>query len=165
MKLLIKCILISTLITVSFYLNAQKIDTIYKARAFSNTYIPLPFYGTTSNGHIWAVGLNNHYDINNRPQPIEMIRIDLTTNKVTYKILAGTRSSSSVYWSYTFDSSGNFYLGLNSNNRKIYKFNLKDSIWYQNLGNGFLDNQALAYSLSLGLDNHVYFGASSGGTF
>ena len=157
------CILITTLISVSFFSGAQKIDTIYKAKAFSNTYISLPFYGTTSNGHIWAAGLNNHYEPNN--ESIEMVRMDLTTNKVTYKILAGTRSSSSAYWSYTFDSLGNFYLGLNSNNRKIYKFNLKDSIWYQNLGNGFLDNQALAYSLSLGLDNHVYFGASSGGTF
>jgi hypothetical protein len=163
MKLIKQCLFITAFIAVSLFLKAQKIDTIYKAKAFSNTYISLPFYGTTSNGHIWSAGLNNHYDNNN--ESIEMVRIDLTTNKVTYKTLEGTRSSSSVYWSYTFDSLGNFYLGLNTNNRKIFKFNLKDSIWYQNLGDAFLDNQALAYSLSLGLDNHVYFGASSGRTF
>jgi hypothetical protein len=144
---------------------AQRIDTIYKAVALTNTYISLPFFGTSSNGHIWSVGLNNHYNANDSALPIEMVRIDLTGNIVTYKTLPGTLSSSSVYWSYTFDSSGNFYLGLNSNNRKIFKFNLKDSISYQNLGNGFIDNQALAYSLSLGLDRHIYFGASSGGTF
>ena len=116
MKFLKKYILIITLIGASLFLNAQKIDTIYKAKAFSNTFIRLPFYGRTSEGHVWAAGLNNHYDINN--ESIEMVRIDLSTNKVTYKTLAGTRSSSSAYWSYTFDSLGNFYLGLNSNNRK-----------------------------------------------
>jgi hypothetical protein len=62
MKILKRCILFNALLTVSFFLNAQKIDTIYKAKAFTNTYIPLPFYGTTSNGHIWTAGLNNHYE-------------------------------------------------------------------------------------------------------
>src|SRR5689334_691983 len=93
--------------------SAQKIDTIYKAIATTNTYISLPFYGATSNGDIWCAGLNNRYSENGKPLPLEMVRIDLTNNRTSYKILNGTISSASVVWSYTFDSLGNFYLGLN----------------------------------------------------
>src|SRR6476619_6841214 len=51
MRAVKKFILVTTLIGISFFSTAQKIDTIHKAKAFSNTYISLPFYGTTSNGH------------------------------------------------------------------------------------------------------------------
>ncbi len=165
MKYLLKYLVAAILFLTSLSCPAQTIDTIFKAMAFTNTYISLPFFGTTSNGHIWSVGLNNHYDANGIAQPIEMVRVDLTTGNVTYKTLLGTTSNAGVYWSYTFDSLGNFYLGLDAAKREIFKFNVKDSIWYKNLGNVFLNDGGLAYSLSLGLDNRVYFGASSGGTF
>jgi len=157
--------LLTLTFTFALIANGQQVDTIAKAKAFSNTYISLPFMGTTTNGHVWAAGLNNKYDATGKALPIEMVRIDLTTNTTIYKTITGTISNASVYWSYTFDSTGAFYLGLNSNNRKIYRFNLKDSIQFENLGNGFLNSGTLAYSLSLGRDKHVYFGGSSGSTY
>src|SRR5919197_2901420 len=133
MNRFVSFILIGTLLLFRNVSFAQKIDTICKAIATTNTYIPLPFYGTTSNGHIGCAGLNNRYSENGSPLPIEIVRIDLTSNSISYKIINGTVSSASVYWSYTFDSLGNFYLGLNTANRKIFRFNFKDSIWYENL--------------------------------
>ena len=133
-------------------LNAQGYfkDTLKNALAFSSNFIPLPIYGTTSNGHIYTCGLNNNYTSNGDALPLVLLRINLTTVALTQKMLEGTFSSPSVLWQHVFDSAGNFYLGLNSHNRKIFRFNLKDSIEYENLGNTFADNHSLAYTLSLG---------------
>lgn len=148
-------------------LNAQSyfMDTLKNALAYSSNFIPLPVYGITSNGHIYTCGLNNNYAPNGEARPLVLLRIDLTTGALTQKVLEGSFSSPSVLWEHVFDSAGNFYLGLNSHNRKVFRFNLKDSIAYENLGNGFKDNRSLAYSFSLGADNHLYFGGSSGGTY
>jgi len=138
------------------------IDTLKNALAFTNTYMPFTTYGTTRNGHIYAFGFINKYAPDGRGLPMTLVRIDLNTKAVTYKELKGTGSSTSALWSMAFDSKGFFYLGLNTNNRKIYQFNLKDSIYYKNLGNGFKDGNTLAYCIALGSDNNMYFGGSSG---
>ncbi len=160
------CITVS-LFFLSYIIRAQnyRVDTLHGMAAYTSNYMPLPVYGLTNNGHIYTCGLNNHFTPAGKPLPLEMIRIDLTTGSISYKTIAGTLSSSSAIWQHVFDSSGNFYLGLNSNNRKIYRFNLKDSITYENLGNGFPNGNALAYSLALGQDNHIYFGGSSGRSY
>ena len=146
--------------------RSQTIDTIPNARAYSTAFNSLTesnlqVNGIMNNGHYYMAGLNQHYDSLGNAQPLELVKIDLTSKTVTYKTLLGTLSSTSALWSYVYDSLGNFYLGLNSNNRLIYKFNLKDSIYYKNLGNGFGTTGALAYGLQLGQDKHVYFSASS----
>ena len=149
------------------YTDAQSftVDTLKKVSACTSDYMPLPFFGIANNGHIYTCGLNNNYAENGTALPLELLRIDITTGVATRKILEGTGSSASAIWQYVFDSLGNFYLGLNSNNRKIFRFNCKDSIWYENLGNGFPDGNTLAYSMAPGLDKHLYFGGSSGRTY
>lgn len=145
----------------SFKVSSQTIDTLIKAKASSSTFINSSIYGTATDGHLYSVGLVNQ----SSNEPIILARIDLTAGSVTYKEIVGSRSSSSAYWTYVFESLGNFYMGLNSNNRKIYKLRLKDSIYIEDLGNGFKNSGALAYSMGLGTDKNIYFGSSSGGTY
>ena len=146
--------------------TCQTAFTVPNARAYATAFNSLTennlhVNGIMNNGDYYMAGINQHYDASGNAQPLELVKIDITKKTVSYKILKGTVSSSSALWSYVYDSLGNFYLGLNSANRSIYKFNLKDSIWYRNLGNGFGNTGALAYGLQLGQDNHVYFSASS----
>jgi hypothetical protein len=149
-----------------FCLNAQTIDTLSHAKARANTFACFPFQGKMNNGHIYAAGFNQKFDTDGTALPEQLIRIDLTTNTVDSVSLTGTLSTKFLFWNYCFDSLGNFYLGLNDGNRKIFKFNLKgNTIQYKNLGNGFHNTGLLAYSMSLGLDKNVVFGSSGGNSF
>lgn len=149
-----------------FSVFAQKTDTLINAKAYSSTYLYTAINGIATNGDVYGVGFNLRYDKTGKPLEMEVLRIDLTKGTFTKKIMPGTVSSASVLWKDVFDNYGCFYFGLNSANRKIWRFNFKDSIWFKNLGNGFSDSGSLAYSEMLGRDGHVYFGASSGkGTY
>jgi hypothetical protein len=139
-------------------------DTLTKCKVWTNTFLPTSAYGLTSNNHLYNVAFIQHYDAqNNRLEP-QVARIDITAGTVTYKTMPNAVSSGFL-WLFEKDTLGNIYFGLNDRNRKIWKFNFKDSIQATNLGNCFNDGQALAYSYGLDWNNHVYFGASSGGTF
>ncbi len=142
--------------------QSYEIDTLVNAKSYTNSFIPISIFGKTSNGHIYTCGIINNYSTTGTPLPITLVRIDLTSKSVLNKSIEGTRSSSSILWASAFDSTGTFYLGLNSLNRKIFRFNLKDSIDYKNLGNGFKNGSTLAYSMSLGCNGNMYFGGSSG---
>jgi hypothetical protein len=146
--------------------NAQPfvIDTLKNSYAYSSTYIPMELYGKAGNGHIYTCGVINHYSPKG-PLPVQFVRIDLTDNTVTYKDIEGSFSSPTVLTRWTFDPTGSFYIGFYTNNNRIYKFNLKDSIYYKNLGNGFKSGIAPVYSTSLGRDGHIYFGAMVGHTY
>lgn len=152
-------IYISVLLSVQSY-SQYTLDTT-NMKAWSSTFMNGNVYGFTSNGHYYNMSFVNHYGVNDS---IEIIRSDLTNHTTTSKLI-GHRSSSSAFWISSFDSLGQFYTSFNSLGRQIWKFNFKDSIYAENLGNGFLDGQALAYTSSLGNDNNMYFGASSGGTY
>lgn len=144
-------------------LHAQPVqtDTLKNAKVFSNTYISIDVFGKTRDGDIYTCGLKNVF-VNGKAQPIQLVRIDLTTKKITYKELAGIPSSPSILWIHFFDSTGNLYLSFIYKERVVIKLNLKDSIAYQNLGNVFKDNHSTIYSASLSHDKHIYFGGSSG---
>lgn len=145
------------IILLPFTLPAQAIDTLTHAKAYHANYLPTTTYGLTTSNHPYAVGFNLYSGL-----PLEAVRIDLTTKQVSYKTVTGTLSDPAALWMNVFDSSGNLYFGFNYALRRVVKFNLKDSIYFKNLGNGFPDGQSLAYNLSLGLDNHIYGSASSG---
>jgi hypothetical protein len=142
----------------------QTSDTLTKCKAWTNTFLPTSAYGLTSNGHLYNVAFIQHFDsLSNRLEP-EVVRIDITAGTVTYKKMPNAVSSGFL-WQFVKDTLGNIYFGLNDRNRKIWKFNFKDSIQATNLGNCFNDGQALAYSYGLDWNNHVYFGASSGDVY
>jgi hypothetical protein len=162
-------------LTILFFLpllvNAQTIDTLPNARAYQPNFLALTQFGLTylqagmtTENHVWMAGFNL-VDSAGYAKPFELVRIDCNTHVVTTKTIPNTYSSNSMLWLNFFDSLGNLYIGLNSGNRKIYKFNFKDSIYSEYLDSGFLLANVLMYSGSLGRDNHVYFGGSSGGTF
>ena len=143
------------------------IDTVYKMKAWTNTWMDfaVPLYGTTSDGHIYKVSFINNYLNGNQstPDSISIVRVDLTNHVATSKKI-NHLSSVSTLWQYTFDSLGQFYVGFNTLGREIWKFNFKDSIKADSIGS-FQNSNALAYSMSLGCDKNVYFGASSGGCY
>lgn len=138
-------------------------DTIVKMKAYTSTFMNGNAYGIMTNGHYYNFSLVNHYLNNNplTPDSIEVVRADLTSHITTSKKISHISSTSAI-WINNFDSLGQFYVSFNSGGREIWKFNFKDSIYFENLGNGMVDGQALAYSSSLGTDNHMYFGGSSG---
>lgn len=140
----------------------QRVDTIYKATAWTNTFMSSNTYGLTREGHIYTLGFVNHYAKNGTPLPVELTKMDLTAGVITYKTLQTSTSAPYALWTSVFDSLGNIYCDIN---RTVWIYNFKDSIIAAPLGNVFLDGQSLAYSMSLGRDNHIYFGGSSGGTF
>jgi len=142
--------------------HGQKTDIIQKATAWTNTYMCGNTYGLTGEGHIYSLGFMNHYDANGNPHPIELVKMDLTTGATTFKTLENSVSAPNALWTGVFDSLGNLYSDIN---RTVWIYNLKDSIAATPLGNVFLNGQSLTYSMSLGRDNHIYFGGSSGGTF
>jgi hypothetical protein len=156
------------LIVISAFAKAKAqpfvIDTLKNAQAFSSSYIPMDVFGKTRSGHIYTCGLNNRYTFKG-PLPVQLVRIDMTDNTVTYKEIEGTLSSPTILLRWAFDEAGNFYAGFNTNNQKIYKFNLKDSIYYKNIGNGFLDGKSVPYAMQLGRDGHIYCGGVGGKTY
>lgn len=147
--------------------DAQTTDTLKNASAWRNTYLQfgVQWYGTASNGDKLSFGFINHYDDWGRRQNIEVVRMNLTQLSTSYKTIP-VISDVSELWSYCEDSLHNIYIGFNYA-RQFYKFNFRDSIYAENLGNPFFDTSrhALVYSYSLGTDNHIYLGSSSGGTF
>lgn len=132
-------------------------------KAWSTTYMNTGVYGRMSNGHFYNASFVMHYfnGNTNTPDSIEVVRADLTNHTTTSKIMQHP-SGIGMIWRTVFDSLGQFYIGMANIRRDIWKFNFKDSIYFENLGNGFSDGVALAYSMALGSDNHVYFGGSSG---
>lgn len=159
------------LILFPFFANAQTIDTLTNARAYQPNFLALTQFGLTylqagmtSENHVWMAGFNL-VDSSGYAKPFQVVRIDCNTHATTTKTIPNTYSSNSMLWLNFFDSLGNLYIGLNSGNRKIYKFNFKDSINAEYLDSGFALANVLMYSGSLGRDNHVLFGGSSGGTF
>jgi len=149
----------------SLYAQSFTLDTLPGAAAYINSFSLLPFYGTTRSGGYYTAGFNEHYDAKGKQQELELVRIDLTTKKVQYKRLPKVMSGNGYYWTYIFDKNGNVYLSMNTNNRKLIRLNLQDSIAFTDIGNAFINSTALAYSASLGQDGKLYFGASSGGTY
>ncbi len=147
--------------TIAISLPSQSVDTLSHALSYRNTqmnFSTVP-YGLTTNNHIYTVAWINHYEADGvTARPLELVRIDLTAGTQTSKILTGTVSNTSALWVWTMDSLGNIYTGLNSNNRTTLKLNLKDSIYYEIIGQ--LPGSQLAYSMSLGRDKNMYFGSS-----
>lgn len=145
-----------------------QMDTVKKATAWQNSFVLFGTKGLTRDNHPYLCGLNCNFNTDRTPAEMELVRIDLTTGDVSYKTLSGLLSPGNPgtsVWATTWDSTGTFYLALNYPLRRILKINLKDSIWYENLGNGFQDGASLFYSGSMGTDTHIYFGASSGDTY
>ncbi len=136
--------------------KGQTIDTLTNAKAYQSNYIRTPIYGTTTSGNAYTVGFKLSF-----ANPMDVIRVDLDAHTISAKTLSYTLSSTSFYWRHVFNSLGEVYLGLNSNNRKILKLNMKDSIKDTNLGQGFLSGTPLAYSMLRGRDGHIYMGGSS----
>lgn len=162
-KLVVKILLLLFFPLASF--AQYSIDTISKMKAWTSTYMEFstPIYGTTSNGHIYHVAFVNHYLNGNLLSGLnfEVVRMDLTAHTITSKTI-NQPSATTALWINSMDSLGQVYIGFNTGGRRIWKFNFKDSIQVDSLGNGFSDGQSLAYSMSLGTDKHIYFGASSG---
>src|SRR6476620_2603934 len=159
--------ILSFFLIISFTAESQlyKIDTLKNARAYINSFELLPVSGIDNNGDYYAAGFNQYYDESGKAQDVEFLRIDLTTKQVQYKKLPGVLSGKGFYWTYVFDEKGNAYLSMNTNNRKIIRLNLRDSIEFADLGNPFIKETTLAYAASLGRDGNLYFGGSSGGTY
>ncbi len=152
---------------INFSAHAQlyKVDTLKNAGAYINSFVLLPFSGTDNNGDNYAAGFNQYYDESGKAQEVELARINLNTKQVQYKKLHGVLSGKGFYWIHVFDNRGNVYLSMNTNNRKIIRLNLMDSIEFTDLGNPFINGTTLAYSVSFGRDGNLYFGGSSGGTY
>lgn len=140
------------------------IDTLANAIAGVNSYHHLPVYGKTSSGDIYGLGLNIRFNDKGKPLPLEFIRINYTKKQVTYKILPGILSANGAFWAATFDQTGKVYVSLNAPVRKVLRFNLKDSIQVEDMGNPFQDGLAWAYSISLGIDGKMYFGGAGTST-
>lgn len=141
--------------------SAQTVDTLTNAKAYQSNYIRTPIYGTTTNGNAYTVGFKLSFNADGSANPMDVIRVNLDAHTTSSKTLSYTLSSTSFYWRHVFNSLGEVYLGLNSNNRKILKLNMKDSIKDTNLGQGFLTGLPLAYSMLRGRDGHIYIGGSS----
>lgn len=157
----ISLIVILGLISISSF--AQTTDTLQNAKAFKNSLLAggnTPYYGLATNGHIYAVEFIDQFDGGGNRTPLKVARMDLHDGTVTYKTIETINTSG--IWVASKDSLGNIYVDIS---RNIYKFNFKDSIYFKNLGCISLSIGALAYSVSLGRDNLMYFGGSSGGTF
>jgi hypothetical protein len=157
----------SFFLIISFPAEAQlyKIDTLKNAGAYINSFELLPFCRADDKGDYYAAGFNQYYNASGKAEEVELVRVNLDTRKVQYKKLPGVLSGKGFYWTYVFDKKGNAYLSMNTNNRKIIRVNLRDSIEFTDLGNPFINGSALAYSASLGRDGNLYFGGSSGGTY
>lgn len=160
-------------LTILFFLplfvNAQTIDTLPNAKAYQPNFFPILIpgltylqAGLTTEGHVYMVGLSLTDTVQ---YGVNLIRIDCFTKQVTYKLLSGIAGTNSMLWRNFFDSLGNMYTGFASGTRHIMKFNFKDSIYIEDLGDGFVLPNLLMYTGSLGRDGHVLFGSSSGGTF
>src|SRR5215216_2013489 len=110
-----------------------KIGTLQNAEAFINSFILLPFSGTDSNGDHYAAGFNQYYDESGKAQEVELVRINLNSKQVRYKKLHGVLSGKGFFWIHVFDNKGTLYLSMNTNNRKIIRLNLMDSIEFTDL--------------------------------
>src|SRR4051794_6045655 len=115
---------------VPFKVHTQlyKIDTLRNARAYINSFELLPFSGVDNNGEYYTAGFNQYYNESGKAQEVELERINLNTKQVRYKKLPGVLSGKGFYWTYIFDRMDNVYLSMNTNNRKIIRLNLMDSI-------------------------------------
>ena len=143
---------------------SQTVDTLHEAYAIRNTYEHVPFNGVMTNGHVYGFGLDMKYNSNGSPLPIQFTRIDYVTKAVTKVAVTNSISSNlGVVWRYIFDSTGRLYMGWNTANRYIMRFNMKgDNIEYLNLGNGFYgNNSTLAYSMLLNPNKTITIGGSS----
>jgi hypothetical protein len=136
-------------------------DTLLNAVAFKNTtFDDAPVMGRTTSGGYYAWFFIDTVNSDGSRANIIICRVDLMTGTATYKQIPVVNQSGNRFLG--FDSLGNYYVDIS---RNIVKINMKDSIYYRNFGNIHPGSGALAYSFSLGLDNHVYAGGSSGGTF
>jgi len=147
--------------------NAQNFtfDTLPNAKAYINSFSLLSFTGTTRSGGKYIAGFNQHNDENGKSEELELVRIDLTNKKIQYKKITGFKGGKGYYWTYTFDNSGNLYISMFYPTKKVLQLNLKDSISFKDLGNPFINNSSVIYSMGLGTDGNVYFGGSISGTF
>ena len=147
--------------------NAQTFtfDTLPNAKAYINSFSLLSFTGTTRSSGKYIAGFNQHNDENGKSEELELVRIDLTNKKIQYKKITGFKGGKGYYWTYTFDNSGNLYISMFYPTKKVLQLNLKDSISFKDLGNPFINNSSVIYSMGLGTDGNVYFGGSISGTF
>src|SRR5437870_5220163 len=97
-----KMLLFFLMISFNVYAQSYKIDTLQAAEAYINSFLMLSFYGTTSNGDTYVAGFNQHYDENGKAQAVELVRIDLTTKKLQYKLLPAVLSGKGFYWTHVF---------------------------------------------------------------
>ncbi|MEP6846830.1 MAG: hypothetical protein ABI861_12540, partial [Panacibacter sp.] len=160
-----KFLYIFLLIGLTATAQSYTIDTLPNAAAYVNSFSLLPFYGTTGSGGYYTAGFNEYYDEAGKAQELELVRIDLTTKQVQYKRLPKVMGGNGYYWTYIFDKNGNVYLSMNTNNRKLIRLTLRDSIAFTDLGNPFPNGTTLVYSTSLAADGNLYLGGSSGGTY
>ncbi len=144
--------------------QSYKLDTLRNAAASINTFSLLSFTGATATGGAYITGFNQQFDDKGRDMELELARIDLTGKKTSYKKINGFNGGKGYCWTYTFDKAGNVYLSM-LYPRKILILNLKDSIYFRDLGNPFINSNALIYSMAPGRDGNMYFGSSSGGTY
>ncbi|QEC65886.1 hypothetical protein FRZ67_00680 [Panacibacter ginsenosidivorans] len=144
--------------------QSYTLDTLFNATAYANSFLLLPFTGTTNTGSKYIAGFNQQIDKYGNQHELEIIRIDLTTGNVTNKKLTGFTGGKGYYWNYTFDKYGSLYLSMYYPTRKVLLLDLTDSIAYKDLGNPFINASSVIYSLSPGRDGHIYFGASGGST-
>lgn len=155
------------LLLVNFTASAQNytLDTLPGASAFISSFALAPFTGIASNGSTYITGFIEHTDNTGKASDLELVRIEVETKRTTYKFIRGFTGGKGYYWNHTYDKDGNIYVSMLYPQRKILKLNLKDSIYYEDLGSPFINSNALSYSLSPGTNNNIYFGSSSGGTY
>ena len=144
--------------------QTYKLDTLTNAAAYINTFSLMPFYGATAAGGMYTAGFNQQFDDKGKDLELELARMDLSTKKVAYKKMTGFNGGKGFCWTSVFDNNGNLYLSM-LYPRKMLLLNLKDSIYFRDLGNPFVNSNALIYSMSVGRDGKMYFGSSSGGTY
>ncbi|MBG9376998.1 hypothetical protein I5907_12205 [Panacibacter sp. DH6] len=141
------------------------IDTLPGASAFISSFALAPFTGVASNGNTYITGFIEHTDQHGNAADLELVRIETQTKKAEYKTIRGFSGGKGYYWNHTYDKEGNIYLSMLYPRRKMLKLNLRDSIYYEDLGSPFINNNALTYALSAGNNQRLYFGSSSGGTY
>lgn len=154
-----------TLIFIPFFSFSQTVDTLSNAYAVRNTYENIPLTGILNNGHVYGMGMDMKFNANGTALPIQFTRIDFSTKQVLKTEITGTTSSVlGVIWRNVFDSTGRLIMGLNTANRKVFRFNLKgESVTYEDFGNGFYYNDGtLAYSIILNANRTMTLGGSSG---
>jgi len=143
-------------------------DTLYKFVSANKQFNDVKVYGLTTNNHVYDLGVNLYPNYPATDTLIQLVRMDLTNKTATSKKYpASILNFASALTLLTFDSAGAFYL---TNGTDVFRFNLKDSISFIDLGGnkgaGTIFNPVnaggySAYVASLGRDKHVYFGSAN----